>query len=108
MRIHLKPRTLPGRLSTGAFILHSGLEKWNGDGDDARAEAIHGMASNTFPMLKNIPPKQFLKLLAAGELAVGGALLTPVVSEATAGLALCGFSGALLVMYWRTEGMHKE
>jgi uncharacterized membrane protein YphA (DoxX/SURF4 family) len=106
LRIHLKARALPGRVSTGAFILHSGLEKWGGD--EARATAIHGMASGSFPMLKSIPPNQFLKLLAAGEIALGGALLAPFVSESAAGLALCGFSGSLLAMYWRTEGMHKE
>lgn len=91
---------------TGGYILHTGLEKWSGD--DERAKGIHSMASGSFPVLENVPPPQFLKLLAAGEIAVGAALLSPVVSDAKAGLALCGFSGALLTMYWRTEGMHKE
>ena len=56
---------------------------------------------------KKIEPKQFLKLLAAGEIALGGALLAPVVPAALAGLGLAGFSSALLTMWWRTPGMHE-
>ena len=54
------------------------------------------MAANAFPFLKDIPPAQFLRMLAAGEIAVGGALLLPVVPSALAGAALTGFSGALM------------
>jgi hypothetical protein len=101
----LRARDLPGRVVTGGFILHSGLEKWKGD--ENRAKAIHGMASNAFPVLKDVPPAQFLKLLAAGEIAVGGVLLAPFVPAALAGAALTGFSGALLAMYARTPAMRK-
>jgi len=101
----LKARDLPGRIATGAFIVHSGLEKWKGD--EARAKALHSMAANAFPMLKDIPPSQFLKLLAGSEIALGSALLAPVVPGALAGLALSGFSGALLAMYARTPALRK-
>jgi uncharacterized membrane protein YphA (DoxX/SURF4 family) len=101
----LRAREIPGRLATGAFILHSGLEKWKGD--EARAKAVHGMAANAFPVLKDIPPKQFLKLLSAGEIAIGSALLVPVVPSAIAGTALTGFSGSLIAMYQRTPALHK-
>ena len=101
----LRAREIPGRLATGAYILHTGLEKWNGD--EARAKGIHGMASNAFPVLKDIPPTQFLKLLAAGEIAIGSALLLPVVPTALAGAALTGFSGSLLALYLRTPALHK-
>jgi uncharacterized membrane protein YphA (DoxX/SURF4 family) len=101
----MKFRDMPGRISTGAYILHSGLEKWSGD--EQRATAIHGMASGAFPRLKDVPPPRFLKLLSAGEVAVGSLLLSPVTSGAVAGAALCGFSGSLLAMYWRTESMHQ-
>jgi DoxX len=101
----LRARDLPGRVVTGGFILHSGLEKWKGD--ENRAKAIHGMAANAFPVLKDVPPTQFLKLLAAGEIAVGGALLAPFVPAALAGAALTGFSGALLAMYARTPALRK-
>jgi len=105
MRLPMKAREVPGRVTTGAYILHSGLEKWKGD--EARAKAIHGMASKAFPVLKDIPPERFLRLLAAGEIAVGGALLAPVVPGALAGLALTGFSGALVAMYARTPALRK-
>jgi uncharacterized membrane protein YphA (DoxX/SURF4 family) len=101
----LRAREIPGRLATGAFILHAGLEKWNGD--EARAKAVHGMAANAFPFLKDIPPTQFLKLLAGSEIAIGSALLVPVVPTALAGAALTGFSGSLIAMYLRTPALHK-
>ncbi len=101
----VKARDLPGRITTGGYILHSGLEKWRGD--EARAKAIHGMAANAFPMLKDIPPTRFLRLLAASEIVIGGALLAPVVPAAAAGAALTGFSGALLTMYARTPALRK-
>jgi uncharacterized membrane protein YphA (DoxX/SURF4 family) len=101
----IRAREIPGRLATGAYILHAGLEKWKGD--EARAEALHKAASNAFPFLKDIPPAQFLKLLAGSEIAVGSALLSPFVPTAVAGAALTGFSGALLAMYARTPAMRK-
>jgi uncharacterized membrane protein YphA (DoxX/SURF4 family) len=101
----LRAREIPGRLATGAYILHAGLEKWNGD--EARAKGVHGMAANAFPVLKDIPPAQFLKLLAASEIAIGSALLVPIVPAALAGAALTGFSGSLIAMYLRTPALHK-
>jgi uncharacterized membrane protein YphA (DoxX/SURF4 family) len=101
----IRAREIPGRLATGAYILHAGLEKWKGD--EARAEALHKAASNAFPFLKDVPPAQFLKLLAGSEIAVGSALLSPFVPTAIAGAALTGFSGALLALYARTPAMRK-
>ncbi|HET9895814.1 MAG TPA: hypothetical protein VFQ44_12875 [Streptosporangiaceae bacterium] len=101
----VKARGLPGRITTGGYILHSGLEKWKGD--EARAKAVHGMAANAFPILKDIPATQFLRMLSVGEIAVGSMLLAPVVPDIVAGLALTGFSGALLTMYARTPALRK-
>lgn len=106
MRFPMRARTVPSRLATGAYILHSGLEKWNGD--EERAVGTHRLASNAFPFLKPVPPRRFLKLLAAAEIATGTALLAPVVPAALAGAALTGFSGSLVTMYLRTPAMHKE
>ncbi|MHB1433271.1 MAG: hypothetical protein ACYCVZ_14265 [Streptosporangiaceae bacterium] len=105
MRIRVRARDLPGRIATGGYILHSGLEKRKGD--QARAAAVHQTAAGAFPVLKNVPPERFLRLLAAGEIAVGGALLAPVVPAAVAGAALTGFSGALVALYARTPAMRK-
>jgi hypothetical protein len=46
-------------------------------------------------------------MLAAGEIAVGSALLMPAIPGALAGAALTGFSGALLAMYARTPALRK-
>ena len=105
MGLAVKVRDLPGRIATGAYILHAGLDKWNGD--EARADAVHGAAARAFPIVETIPSTTFLRLLAASEIATGAALLTPFVSNAKAGAALTGFSGGLLAMYWKTEALHK-
>lgn len=65
------------------------------------------MASGAFPFLGSIPPERFLKLLAAGEIATGSALLAPFVPNKVAGAALTAFAGSLLTMYWRTPSMRK-
>jgi hypothetical protein len=41
MRIHL--RDLPTRLATGAYVLHTGLEKWHGTEDQAKG--VQGVAA---------------------------------------------------------------
>jgi hypothetical protein len=101
----VKARDLPGRVTTGAYILHSGLDKWRTD--ETRATALHGIAAGAFPVLNRIPPTRFLRLLAASEIAIGTALLAPIVPNALAGAALTGFSGSLVTMYARTPALRK-
>ena len=105
MRLHLHARRVPERLVTGAFILHAGWGKWNGS--EQQATALQGMAAGAFPPLGAISPTTFLRLLAAGEIATGAALLNPILPDTLAGVVLTGFSGALLAMYWRTPTMRK-
>jgi hypothetical protein len=105
MGFRLTSRDVPGRFVTGAFILHAGIDKWSGTPEVAGG--VHGMASGAFPFLGSIPPEKFLKLLAASEIATGGALLAPFVSNKLAGAALTAFSASLLTLYWRTPGMRK-
>jgi uncharacterized membrane protein YphA (DoxX/SURF4 family) len=105
VRLRHKARDIPGRVATGAFILHSGWEKWHGSPE--QAAGVHGMAAGAFPFLAPIPPARFLKVLAAGEIVTGALLLAPTVSNAAAGAALTGFAGSLLGMYWRTPALHK-
>ena len=97
---------IPTRLAAGAFILNAGLGKWSGN--EQTAAGLHGMASGTYPFLSAIEPKQFLKLLAGGEIALGAALLLPVVPAAVAGAGLAAFSAGLLGLYLRTPGMHEK
>ena len=106
MRISAKARRLPGRLTTGAFILNAGLGKWSAD--EETAARLHGMAVGTYPFLSKLKPKDFVRLLSASEIALGSALLLPVVPTAAAGAGLTAFSAGLLGMYLRTPGMTKE
>jgi uncharacterized membrane protein YphA (DoxX/SURF4 family) len=105
MRLPITLSEIGPRLSAGAFILNSGLGKRGAD--EATATGLHGFASGTYPFLKNVPPQQFAKVLAYGEIAVGAALLTPFVPTAVAGAALTAFSGGLLGLYLNTPGMRK-
>ena len=100
-----KLRRAPLRLATGAFILSTGLDKWKGD--EQTAAGLHGFASGTYPFVKQIDPPTFLKLLAGTEIALGTALLLPVVPAALAGAGLVGFSAGLLGLYARTPGMRR-
>jgi len=101
----MKLREAPPRMATGAFILHSGLQKLRGD--DATAEMIHGLACGAYPVFKKLSPQQFLRMLSIGEMTTGALLLAPIVPTALAGAALTGFSGALLGLYARTPGMRE-
>src|SRR5690606_40897184 len=76
-------RQLPLRLSTGLFFLNSGLAKRGAD--DATAEGLHQFASGTYPVLEKYSAAQFTRVLSAGEIAIAGALLLPVVPAAVAG-----------------------
>lgn len=98
-------RNVPMRLATGAFILNSGIEKWSGGRE--QAEAVHGMASNAFGVVKDIDPTLFLRGLSVGEVALGAALLSPTVSSVRAGVALTAFSGGLLAVYLKTPALRK-
>src|ERR1022692_4875074 len=83
MAIAAKARRLPGRLVTGAFILNAGVGKWSAD--EETAARLHGMAAGTYPFLARVKPKDFARLLAVSEMALGSALLLPVVPAALAG-----------------------
>jgi hypothetical protein len=102
-KIPAKARRLPGRLAAGAFILNAGLGKWSAD--EQAAARLHGMATGTYPFLAKVKPTDFVRLLSAGEIALGSALLLPVVPAAVAGAGLAAFSAGLLGMYLRTPGM---
>ena len=75
MNLGAVARHLPQRLATGAYILHSGLEKWRGS--PQQAEGVHRAAAGAYPFLADIPPTTFLRALAVGEIAVGSLLLLP-------------------------------
>ena len=99
-------RRVPLRVATGAFIFNSGLDHRKLDAETA--VQMHGMAARTYPFLGKVDPKVFATALAAGELAVGGLLLAPIVPARLAGLALTGFACGLVGLYARTPGLRRE
>ncbi len=96
----------PIRLATGAFILNSGLGK-RGLPVEAAA-GMQDMAANGLPFVKQVGPETFGKALSTGEIALGAALLAPVVPSTVAGAALAAFGGGLVQMYLNTPGLTAE
>jgi hypothetical protein len=96
---------IPLRVTTGAYILNSGLSKQGLEGQ--AAEGLHGMAVGAIPALSRVSPQRFAQLLSAGEVALGAALLVPVIPSAAVGAALVGFSAGLLQLYLKTPGMRQ-
>jgi len=103
MFMHL--RNIPTRAATGAYLVHTGLEKWKGS--EEQAKGVHAMASGAFPFLAKVPPATFLKALSIAEIGTGTALLTPVVHNKIAGAALSAFASGLITMYLRTSALHE-
>lgn len=106
MKFPIKARHLPGRLATGAFIINSGLTKISAD--EQTAAMVHGMATGSYPFLKRIDPQLFTRVLSGAEIAIGSALLLPVVPTAVTAAGLAAFSAGLLGLYLRTPGMHRQ
>lgn len=106
MRFSIKASHLPPRIAAGAFILNSGVGKWSAD--EETAAQLHGFAVGAYPFLAKLKPKDFVRLLSAAEIALGAALLVPVIPSALVGAGLTAFSGGLLGLYARTPGMRKD
>jgi uncharacterized membrane protein YphA (DoxX/SURF4 family) len=103
--VSLHLRNVPTRVATGAYILHSGLSKWNGT--EEQAKGVHALAAGAYPALAKVEPATFLKVLAGAEIGIGAALLIPFVGNRLAGAALTAFSGSLIGMYLRTPALHE-
>ncbi|MBC6463087.1 hypothetical protein [Actinomadura sp. HBU206391] len=106
MRILARSHQLPTRLAAGAFLLNSGLTKRAADRQTA--EGLHGMAAGTYPFLADQDPEQFTRRLSIAEVALGTALLVPVVPSLVAGAGLTAFAGGLVGLYLKTPGMRQE
>ncbi|WP_026117886.1 hypothetical protein [Nocardiopsis alkaliphila] len=105
MKSTVRPRQLVLRLATGASLLNSGLNKRGAD--ECTAVDLHGMAVDTYPFLDKIDPVTFTRALCAGQIALGGALLVPLVPNKLVGAGLSVFATGLFALYLRTPGMHK-
>lgn len=98
---------VPVRAVTGAFILNSGLAKLQAN-DEEMHKGVHGMASTAYPQLASMEPKTFVRLLGAGETALGAALLAPFISPGLAGMGLTAFSAGLMGLYFKIPGMTED
>lgn len=105
MRLFPKVHQLPARLTAGTVILNSGLDLAGADPGRPRAPR-HG--HRDVPFLGKQDPVAFVKLLSKAEIAVGAALLVPMVPSLVAGAALTAFAGGLIGLYLRTPGMRRE
>lgn len=106
MRHGSRLANLPERFAAGAFILNSGLTKLQSDKETAGT--LHGMASGTYPVLEQLPPEGFTKGLGMAEVALGSALLFPLIGDGLAGLSLTAFAGGLVGLYLKTPGTRQE
>ena len=97
---------VPLRLSTGVFILNSGLNKRGLEGE--AAEGVHGFATTAAPQIAKVEPEQFVKTLSISEIILGAALLLPMVPSGLVGVALTGFSLGLNRLYWKAPGLRQE
>ncbi|WP_294565411.1 hypothetical protein [uncultured Arthrobacter sp.] len=102
----IKLSHIPPRAATGAFILNAGIGKRGLD--EESAAYMQQMAAGVFPQVGQFDPEKFGKILSAVEIGLGSLLLVPFVPSRLAGLALAGFSGGLLAMYLKTEGMTEK
>jgi hypothetical protein len=98
---------VPVRLATGAVILDQGLSKLGMD--EEHAKWFHERAVIVFPQLEDMAPKDFVQLLTACEIALGGSLLgIGFVPPGAAGLGLTAFGGSLTRLYLTAPGMRRE
>jgi uncharacterized membrane protein YphA (DoxX/SURF4 family) len=102
----IKLSHLPLRLATGAFLVNSGMTKLSLPEEEAKT--LHELAAERLPGVDQVSPALFGRVLAVGELALGSALLVPLVPAGVAGAALGAFSGGLLWLYAKTPAMHEE
>ena len=98
--------TYAARLFPGLLFLNSGLGKRNLDAETAAG--MQGFASAGIPAVSKLDPKTFGKMLSAGEIATGAALLAPVVPNRVAGAALTAFGAGFMSMYLRAPGQRQE
>lgn len=101
----MKLRHLPLRLGAGAYILNSGLSKWSAS--DEAAAGYHGMAAQAFPAFSDVDPKTFTTVLAGSEVALGAALLVPVLPRTVVAAGFTAFSAGLVGLYLRTPALHR-
>lgn len=99
-------RQFPLRFAIGTFFLDSGLGKLKAD--EETAASLQGFTASAFPMAERIEAGIFVKALSVGELALGAALVVPLVPGWIAGAGLTAFAVGTMGLYLNTPGMRRE
>jgi hypothetical protein len=93
----MRPANFPVRFAAGIMILSAGVGKLrpseNGTHD------VHAVAATNYPFLEQLAPEQLTKVLGVAEMALGGALLVPVVGDGAAGVGLTAFAAAMIGLF---------
>ncbi len=106
MEISANLRRAPLRLTTGAFVVNSGITTFNADIEATKR--LQTYAARLVPQVERMDSRTFAKLMAAGEVTLGTALILPVVPAAVAGLGLSAFAASLLAAQRPTNGQHTD
>jgi hypothetical protein len=106
MEISANVRRAPLRLTTGAFVLNSGVSTFSATGE--KTTRLQSTAAKLVPQVERMDPRTFAKVLGAGEVTLGTALMLPVVPAAVAGLGLTAFAASLLATRSSNDGQHAD
>ena len=106
MEISANVRRAPLRLTTGAFVLNSGVNTFGAD--DETSKRMQASAAKLVPQVERMDPRTFSKVLAAGEVTLGTALMLPIVPAAVAGLGLTAFAASVLATQRPSNGQHAD
>ena len=99
-------RRAPLRLTSGAFVLNSGVAKFGAD--DESSKKLQATAATMVPQVDRMDPRVFARVVAGAEVGLGAALLLPVVPPAAAGLGLTLFAGSALSAWLHAPGAKPE
>jgi uncharacterized membrane protein YphA (DoxX/SURF4 family) len=105
MEISANVRRAPLRLTTGAFVLNSGVSTFSATGE--KTARLQSTAAKLVPQVERMDPRTFAKVLGAGEVTLGTALMLPVVPAAAAALGLTAFAASLLATR-SSNGQHTD
>ena len=107
MQISANVRRAPLRLTAGAFVLNSGVGRFSASGDETTT-SLQASAAKLIPQVQRMDPRTFAKVMGAGEVALGAAVMLPIVPAAVAGLGLTAFAASLLATRPSTNGQHAD
>jgi len=104
MELSANVRRAPLRLTTGAFVLNSGVSTFGAS--DEQTKKLQSTAAKLMPQVERMDPRTFAKVVGAGEVTLGTALMLPMVPAAVAGLGLTALAASLLASRPTTNGHH--